>query len=240
MIHGLLGKKLGMSQLFDEQGNVIPVTIVEAGPCYITQLKTAETDGYNALQLGFERQRKNVKKPMQGHFKKSKVPYQRHMRELRIPDFFKFNSEEYQPGSVLTVNIFETGDVIDVIGKTKGKGFQGTIKRHNFSRGPESHGSMNVRRPGSIGQASYPARVFKGMKMSGQMGNKIHTVKNLEIVRIDEENNLLFIKGGIPGSNGTIVFVRDAKTGSRKEQQERPLVAISADEFKETVKTEEN
>jgi len=240
MIHGLLGKKLGMSQIFDETGNVIPVTIVEAGPCYITQLKTTETDGYNALQIGFERQRKNVKKPMQGHFKKSKVPYQRHLRELRIPEFFQFNTDEYQLGSMLTVNIFEAGDVIDVVGKTKGKGFQGTIKRHNFSRGPESHGSMNVRRPGAIGQCAYPSRVFKGKKMSGQMGNKIHTVKNLEIVRVDEENNLLFIRGGIPGSNGTIVFVRDARTGSRKEQKERPLVAVSADEQKGAVKTEEN
>ena len=223
MIHGLLGRKLGMSQLFDENGIVIPVTIIKAGPCYITQLKTIEKDGYNAIQIGFERKMKNVKKPMQGHFKKAAVPFQRFTKEIRIPEDNNFDPAEHKLGEIITVSTFRDGDIIDVSGTSKGKGFQGTVKRHNFAIGPRSHGSMNVRRPGSIGQSAYPARVFKGMKMSGHMGNENHTTKNLVIVKIDKENNLLFIKGSVPGHANSLVYVKDAKTGSKIEQRQRPL-----------------
>ena len=221
MSHALLGRKLQMMQVFSDEGPVVPVTVVQAGPCPIVQVKTVEQDGYAAVQIAYEPSKKNISKPVRGHFKKSKLKPHRHLREIR---FAESVPAEAAVGAEMTVAIFSAGDVVDVIGTTKGKGFQGTIKRHNFSRGRETHGNMNVRRPGSIGQCSTPSRVFKGMKMAGQTGNARKTVKNLEVIRVDLENNLLFIKGAIPGPNGGLVFVRDAKTGATKDQRQRPLV----------------
>ncbi|MGE3853449.1 MAG: 50S ribosomal protein L3 [Planctomycetota bacterium] len=221
MTHALLGRKISMTQLFAEDGRMIPVTVIQVGPCPVVQVRTKEKDGYVAIQIGYDELKKNVTKPMKGHFRKAKVPPQRHLREIRL------NGKDAAPvevGTELTAKIFQIGDIVDVIGTTKGKGFQGTVKRHHFSRGAESHGSMNVRQPGSIGQSSDPSRVFKGMRMGGHMGASQATVKNVEVVRIDTEANVIFVKGSIPGPNGGVVLVRDARTGSTKEQRERPLV----------------
>lgn len=202
---GILGKKIGMTNIYDENGMNIPCTIVEASPNVVTQVKTEESDGYSAVQIGYsEKKEKNTTKSLQGHFKKAKTSPKRKVVELR--NFEK----EVGLGDNLTVEDFEEGDFVDVTGTSKGKGFQGVVKRHNFSGvGQGSHGQHNrVRAPGSIGAASDPARVFKGMKMGGQMGNKRVTTTNLKIVKIIPEESLLFIKGAIPGHNGSTVLVR--------------------------------
>ena len=200
----IIGKKIGMTQIFDEQGVVIPVTVVEAGPCVVTQVKTVETDGYNSIQLGFgEVKEKKVNKPMKGHFKKSKLPLKKHLREFRLED-----ASDVKVGDEIKLDVFVAGDKIDVQGTSKGKGFQGVIKRHGQSRGPMGHGSMYHRRPGSMGSTSTPGRVFKGKKLPGHMGCVTVTVQNLEIVKVDMDKNVLLIKGSMPGVKGAILKIK--------------------------------
>ena len=212
MINGIIGKKVGMTQLFAADGTVTPVTVIKAGPCVIVQKKSAAgRDGYDAVQLGLVEDRpvklKNVTKPMQGHFEKTGggTPPTRVLKEFRVSDA---NGSEVNVGDKVLVDQFAEGDSIELIGKSKGRGFQGTIKRHHFSRGPESHGSMNVRRPGSIGQSAYPSRVIKGTRSSGHMGDARVTIKGLTVARVDVENNLLMVRGAVPGANGSVVIVR--------------------------------
>lgn len=207
MTKGLIGKKIGMTQIFDEAGKVVPVTVIEAGPCVVTQLKTAENDGYEAVQLGFgDVSPKHTNKPMTGHFKKNDLPFKRTLKEFRLDDISNVNV-----GDVLKADVFAAGDVIDVSGVSKGKGFQGAIKRHNQHRLKETHGTGPVvRQAGSMGACSSPSRIFKGKGMAGHMGAENVTVQNLVIVKIDAENNLIAIKGAIPGPKGGIVVIADA------------------------------
>lgn len=206
MVNTILGRKLGMTQVWDENDNVVPVTVIQAGPCTVSQVKTKATDGYDAVQIGFgEIKPKHVNKPLAGHFKAQGVEPMRYLREVRVE-----NAEEYKPGDQVTVEIFAETKAVDVTGTSKGKGFQGTIKRWNFSRGPMTHGSRNQRRPGSIGQCAYPARVRKGLHMAGHMGNERVTVKNLKLVRVDAEQNLLLVKGAVPGGKNALVQVHMA------------------------------
>ena len=207
MTKGLIGKKIGMTQIFDEAGKVVPVTVIEAGPCVVTQLKTAENDGYEAVQLGFgDVSPKHTNKPMTGHFKKNDLPFKRTLKELRLDDISNVNV-----GDVLKADVFAAGDVIDVSGVSKGKGFQGAIKRHNQHRLKETHGTGPVvRQAGSMGACSSPSRIFKGKGMAGHMGAENVTVQNLVIVKIDAENNLIAIKGAIPGPKGGVVCITDA------------------------------
>ena len=200
---GIIGKKVGMTQLFDDDGNVVAVTVVQAGPCPVTQVRTLDTDGYEAVQLAFEGCKdKHISKPELGHLKKAGLKQgMRHLVEFDGPGDLKI-------GDTVTVEAFEDGQAVTAIGVSKGKGFQGTIKRHNFSRGPETHGSHNVRQPGSIGASAYPARVFKGMRMSGHMGAQRVTQQGLKIVRRDVENNLLLIKGSVPGAKNSVVVIK--------------------------------
>ena len=205
MTKGLIGKKIGMTQIFDEAGKVVPVTVIEAGPCVVTQLKTAENDGYEAVQLGFgDLSPKHVNKPMTGHFKKNDLPFKRTLKEFRLDDISNVNV-----GDVLKADVFAAGDVIDVSGVSKGKGFQGAIKRHGQSRGPMAHGSKYHRHAGSNGACSDPSKVFKGKHMPGHMGNVQVTVQNLEIVRVDTENNLLLVKGAVPGPKKSLVTIKE-------------------------------
>lgn len=202
----ILGRKLGMTQLFMDNGTVVPVTVVEAGPCVVTQKKTAQTDGYNAIQLGFEDIReKLVTKPLQGHFKKAGVPFKRNLREYHVD-----NTDEYSLGQEIKVDVFEKGDIVDVQGTSKGKGFQGTIKRHNAHRGPMTHGSRNQRKPGSIGACADPSRVIKGKKLPGHMGAQTVTVQNIEVVGIDLDKNVLLVKGAVPGAKGGLLSISKA------------------------------
>lgn len=210
MISGIIGRKLGMTQIFAEDGTVTPVTVIKAGPCVVVQTKSAAgRDGYNAVQLGLVEDKpvrlKNVSKPLQGHFEKTGggLPPTRVLKEIRLSA-----EPEAAIGDQIKADIFADGDEIEVIGKSKGRGFAGTIKRHNFSRGPESHGSMNVRKPGSIGQSAYPSRVIKGTKSSGHMGDARVTVKGLTVAKVDIDNNLLMIRGAVPGANGSLVVVK--------------------------------
>ncbi len=217
---GLLGRKLGMAQVFDENGVVTPVTIIEAGPCYVTQLKTEDSDGYTAVQIGFsEVKEKRLSKGQQGHLgllKKGKghkkghnIPALRYLREFRTKDV-----AEHTVGQTLTVEQFEIGERIDVSGKTKGKGFAGVVKRYGFGGGIKTHGqSDRWRAPGSIGGTSGTARVFKGKRMPGRMGNDSHTAQNLEVMRVDAERNLLAVKGSIPGAKGSLVVIQKAAKG---------------------------
>ncbi len=201
---GLLGKKIGMTSVFSADGKNVPCTVIEVGPCVVTQVKTVETDGYNALQLGFEEQKeKHCTKPELGHFKKAGVTPKRHLAE------FKGFDSEYKLGDVIDVALFSENDFVDVVGTSKGKGFQGVVKRHGFGGvGQSTHGQHNrLRAPGSIGACSYPAKVFKGMRMAGQTGNERVTVQNLKVVKVIPEYNVLMIKGSIPGSKGSIVMV---------------------------------
>ncbi len=201
---GIIGKKIGMTSFFQEDGKQIQCTVIEAGPCYVTQVKTDETDGYNAIQIGFdERKEKNTPKPLLGHFEKSKVTPKKKLVEIRDFDF------EANVGDTLTVDIFEEGDIVDVAANSKGKGFQGVVKRHGFGGvGMATHGQHNRgRAPGSIGAASYPARVFKGMRMAGRMGGKRVKMRNLTVVKIFEEKNLLLVSGSIPGHTGSYVII---------------------------------
>jgi len=210
MISGIIGRKLGMTQLFAEDGTVTPVTVIKAGPCVVVQTKSAAgRDGYNAVQLGLVEEKpvriKNVTKPLRGHFEKTGggVPPTRVLKEIRLT-----NEPEAAIGDQIKVDVFADGDAVEVVGKSKGRGFAGTIKRHNFARGPESHGSMNVREPGSIGQSAYPSRVIKGTRSSGHMGDARVTVKGLTVAKVDVENNLLMVRGAVPGANGSLVVVK--------------------------------
>jgi len=199
---GILGKKIGMTQVFDEEGNVVPVTVVQAGPCQVVQVKTLERDGYEAVQLGFDeiKKLKRVTKPMLGHFKKAGVPPYRVLREFKMSG--------YEVGQTITVELFQKGDIVHVSGITKGKGFQGIMKRHGAHGGPASHGSKFHRAPGSIGSSAFPSRVWKGHAMPGRMGGERVTVRNLKIVDVKPEMNLLLIKGAIPGPKGGYVEIR--------------------------------
>ena len=210
MISAIIGRKLGMTQIFAADGTVTPVTVIKAGPCVVVQTKTAAgKDGYNAVQLGLVEDKpvklKNVSKPMRGHFEKTGggVPPTRILKEIRLQ-----NEPEENIGDQVKADVFADGDRVEVIGTSKGKGFAGTIKRHHFARGPMSHGSMNIRAPGSIGQSAYPSRVIKGTRSSGHMGDERVTIKGLSVVRIDAENNLIMIRGAVPGANGSLVVVK--------------------------------
>lgn len=207
MKKGIIGKKIGMTQIFDESGKVIPVTVVEAGPCVVVQKKTVENDGYAAVQLGFgDEKATRVNKPIKGHFDKADAAYKKNLKEFRLED-----CESVNVGDILKADTFAPGDMVDVSGTSKGKGFQGTIKRHNNSRLKETHGSGPVHRhAGSMGACSSPSRIFKGKGMPGQMGNEKVTVQNLEIVKVDAENNLIALKGAIPGPKGRIVSIVDS------------------------------
>ena len=207
MKKAIIGKKVGMTQIFDENGKVIPVTVVEAGPCVVSQKKTVETDGYNAVQIGYGDVRpKLVNKPMKGHFDKSDVAPKKVLKECRFDDISSYNI-----GDIIKVDIFENGEKVDVIGTSKGKGYAGVIKRWNFRRLKETHGTgPTVRKGGSIGACSDPSRVFKGKKMAGHLGAERVTVQNLKIAKVDSENNLIAIKGAVPGPNGGIVLIRDS------------------------------
>ena len=206
MVSTILGRKIGMTQVFDEDDNVVPVTVIQAGPCVVSQVKTVATDGYDAVQIGFGSIKKNrVNKPMAGHFAKAGVEPMRYLREVRVA-----NGEDHKVGDVVTVADFAEVKNVDVTGTSKGKGFQGTIKRWNFSRGPMTHGSRNQRRPGSIGQCAYPSRLRKGLHMAGHMGDERVTVKNLKLVRVDAEQNLMLVKGAVPGGKNGLVSIRMA------------------------------
>jgi large subunit ribosomal protein L3 len=205
----ILGKKVGMTQVFREDGTVVPVTVVEAGPCKVTAVRKADRDGYKAVQLGFgEVAERKLTKAEMGHLKKADAGALRHLCEFRDEDLGAEGDEGPNVGDDATVGQFEAGQKVKVAGVSKGKGFQGGIKRHNFSRGPVTHGSHNVRAPGSIGASTFPSRVFKGMRMPGQMGNKRVTQKGLEIADVDAERNLLLIKGSVPGGRNAILEIR--------------------------------
>ncbi len=213
MINGIIGRKIGMTQIFAADGTVTPVTVIKAGPCVVVQKKTAAgPDGYDAVQLGLVDDKplklKNVTKPMRGHFEKTGggTPPTRVLREFRLMN----GGDGANVGDKVLVDQFADGEVVDVIGQSKGRGFAGTIKRHNFNRGPESHGSMNVRAPGSIGASAYPSRVIKGNRSSGHMGDARITIKNLTVARVDAANHLLMIRGAVPGANGSVVIVKKA------------------------------
>jgi len=203
MLQAFLGKKIGMSQIFRQDGRVVPVTVIQAGPCVVTQIKTKETDGYEAVQIGFG-EAKRLNKPMAGHLKNNPSRY---LREVRADGV-----TEHQVGQRISADIFQPGELVDVIGTSRGRGFAGTVKRHGFSGGPRTHGqSDRARAPGSIGAGTFPGRIFKGLRMAGHMGNERITVKNLEVVRVDTERNLLLLKGGVPGAPNGLLLIR--KTG---------------------------
>ena len=204
MKKALIGKKLGMTQIFDENGTVIPVTVLEAGPCVVAQVKTLENDGYEAVQLGFGEVKENkLNKPEKGHFAKANIAPKKHLREFRLDSV-----EGVNVGTELTVNVFAEGDKLDIQGTTKGKGFQGVIKRHGQSRGPMGHGSMYHRRPGSMGSTSTPGRVFKGKKLPGHMGRNTVTIQNLDVVKVDTDKNVILVKGSVPGAKGAILKIK--------------------------------
>ena len=206
MKKGLIGKKVGMTQVFDEKGNVIPVTVIEAGPCVVAQVKTVDNDGYNAIQLGFgDVKEKHTNKPQRGHFSKAKLAVKKHLREFRVDTV-----DEVKVGDEIKADIFEAGEKIDVQGITKGKGFQGVIKRHGGHRGPMTHGSMYHRRPGSMGACSTPSRVFKGKKLPGHMGTNKVTIQNLDVVKVDMDKNVILVKGSVPGAKGAILKIKSA------------------------------
>ncbi len=201
---GLIGRKIGMTQVFAETGESIPATVIEAGPCPVIQKKTSERDGYCALQLGFgEKKKSRVRKPEAGHAAKAGVPVPRHVRELRFDE-----GEEFEIGQELTVELFQQGDIVSVTGRSKGRGFAGVMKRHGMSGGDETHGCGSQRVPGSLGSAAYPARVFKGRRLPGHMGDARVTVRNLEVVRVDAESNVLVIRGAVPGPRNGILLIR--------------------------------
>ena len=205
MKKAILGKKIGMTQIFDENGRAIPVTVVEAGPCTVVQVKTKDADGYEAIQLGFgEVKEKKLIKPTKGHFTKANVTPKKHLREFRLEEI------SYNVGDEIKADIFTAGEAVDVTGTSKGKGFQGVIKRHGQSRGPMGHGSMYHRRPGSMGSTSTPGRVFKGKKLPGHMGRVTVTIQNLDVVRVDMDKNVILVKGSVPGNKGAILKIRNS------------------------------
>ena len=207
---GILGRKIGMTQIFTEHGEVIPVTVVEAGPVVVTQVKTTENDGYTAIQVGFgDAKEKSLNKPQKGHLAAANT-LKKHLKEFRVDSV-----EEYTVGQEIKADLFAAGELIDVTGISKGKGFQGPIKRHGQSRGPETHGSRYHRRPGSMGACSYPGRVFKNKKLAGHMGSVKVTVQNLEVVRVDADKNFILVKGAIPGAKGSVVTLKEAVKASK-------------------------
>ena len=211
MKKGIIGKKVGMTQIFDEKGNVIPVTAIETEGNIVAQIKTVETDGYQSVQLGYgDVKDKHINKPEAGHFAKAKLPNKKHIREFRLDSV-----ENYKVGDEVKVDIFEAGEKVDIQGTSKGKGFQGVIKRHGQHRGPMGHGSMYHRRPGSMGATSTPGRVFKGKKLPGHMGKVTVTIQNLEIVKVDTDKNVLLVKGSVPGPKGAILKVKSTVKASK-------------------------
>ena len=212
MVNAILGKKLGMTQVFAENGDVIPVTVLKAGPCVVVQRKTSQADGYDAAQLGLVEvpPPRRVKKPMEGHFKKGNANPVRFLREVRLAQ----DGGEVKVGDKVLVDVFAVNDLVDVVGISKGRGFAGNIKRHHFMRGRESHGNTNVREHGSIGSNTYPAHVFKGLRMAGHLGNGRVTTRNLGLFGIDKEAGLVFIKGAVPGATRGIVFIRKSAQGN--------------------------
>jgi large subunit ribosomal protein L3 len=204
MIRGILGKKIGMTQIFDDEGRAVPVTVVEVGPCVVVQRKSEAKDGYEAVQLGLVETtpRKNVPKPISGHFSAAGVPPTRFVAEVPVDA-----DDEAKPGDAVLAEIFDVDDAVHVVGRSKGRGFQGVIKRHGFGGGRASHGSMFHRAPGSIGRSAWPSRVFPGQGMPGQHGNKRVTIKNARIVKVDTDRNLLFLKGGVPGARNSYVRI---------------------------------
>ena len=206
MKKGIIGKKIGMTQIFDEKGNVIPVTVIETAGNVVAQIKTVETDGYDAIQLGYgEVKDKHINKPEAGHFAKAKLANKKHLREFRLDSI-----DGYKVGDEVKADIFATGEKVDIQGTSKGKGFQGVIKRHGQHRGPMGHGSMYHRRPGSMGSTSTPGRVFKGKKLPGHMGRVTVTIQNLDVVRVDMDKNVILVKGSVPGAKGAILKVKSA------------------------------
>ena len=210
MIQGLIGRKIGMTQLFDEESVMVIGTLIEAGPCYVVGKKNKERDGYDAVQLGFHEDKpQRFNKAKTGLFNKAKVP------SLRVLKEFKADNDEYNEGDIVKADVFNTGDVLDITGVSKGKGFAGTMKRYNFHGQPMSHGGMAHRRQGAIGQASYPGRVWKGIKMPGRMGGVNHTVQGVKVVSVDADKNILFVKGSIPGPNGGTVILKRTSKGDK-------------------------
>ena len=207
---GILGRKIGMTQIFTEAGEVVPVTVVEAGPVVVTQVKTIENDGYNAVQVGFvDAKEKSLNKPQKGHLAAANT-LKKHLKEFRVESV-----DAYTVGQEIKADVFAAGEMIDVTGISKGKGFQAPLKRHGQSRGPESHGSRYHRRPGSMGACSYPGRVFKNKKLAGHMGSVKVTVQNLEVVRVDADKNFILVKGAIPGAKGSVVTIKEAVKASK-------------------------
>ena len=209
---GLLGKKIGMTQIFSEAGEMIPVTVIEAGPCVVTQLKTEETDGYKAVQIGFEDQKEHrLTKPLKGHFAKAGVACKKYLGEFRLED-----GDAYELGQTITVADFEEGAKLDITGTSKGKGTQGNIKRHHHRRGPMTHGSKHKRLPGGLAAATYPSRVFRGNKAPGRTGRDTVTMQNLELVKVIADRNLLLVKGAVPGNKGGLLRIKYAVKGQTK------------------------
>ncbi len=204
MKKAIIGKKIGMTQVFDENDRAIPVTVVEAGPCVVVQKKTMEVDGYEALQLAYGQvKERRMTKPVKGHYDKNGIEYKKLIREFKLDDY-----AGYETGQVILADLFVAGERVDISGKSKGKGFQGNIKRHNQARGPMSHGSKYHRRPGSMGSSATPGKVPKGKKLPGQMGNKNVTALNLQVVKVDVDNNVILIKGAVPGIRGSVVTIK--------------------------------
>jgi large subunit ribosomal protein L3 len=222
MVNGIIGKKVGMTQLFLEDGTVAPATVLEAGPCVVVQGKNVQTDGYDAVQIGLvEQKRFKANKATEGHYKKANVPATRVRQEVRVAK----GAEAPQLGAQVLCSMFAAGERVDVVGTSKGRGFQGTVKRHHFRGGDATHGSMFHRAPGSIGASSYPSRVIKGMRMHGHMGMDRVTTRNLKVLRVDEENNLIVVRGAVPGANGNYVLIRKAvaaKPEPKPQLQEKP------------------
>lgn len=204
---GLLGNKIGMTQIFNESGNVVPVTIVKVGPCVVTQIKTVLSDGYNAIQIGYLNvSNKVLTQPELGHLQKSNIQPLKYLKEFRVN-----NPEDFTVGQIITASSFNEGQLIDITGKSSGKGFSGLQKRHNFARGPMTHGSKNHRAPGSIGMGTHPGRVLPGKRMSGQLGNKTVNIKKLKIIQVNTEENILVIKGSVPGKPGNLLNIKPSK-----------------------------
>lgn len=215
---GILGKKVGMTQVFGEAGGVIPVTVIEAGPCFVTQIKTKERDGYGAVQLGLEETKpKRLTKGQMGHLQRNKLPPLRHLREIRMDD-----ADQYEEGQKVRVSIFDVGDRVDVTGISKGRGFAGVVKRYGFKGGPKTRGQSDRHRaPGSIGQTTTPGRVYKGKRMAGRMGNERVTVQNLEVVLVDPERNLLAVKGAVPGARNGLLLIKEARKTREARRENR-------------------
>jgi len=207
---GILGKKVGMTQVFDESGEVIPVTIIEAGPCFVTQKKTVKQDGYTAIQLGFKEVKpKRLTQPQRGHLRRNNLPPLRYLREIRMSEG---DLEDYEEGQKISIGIFEVGEIVDVVGTSKGRGFAGVVKRHGFRGGPKTRGQSDRHRaPGSIGQTTTPGRVFKGKRMAGRMGNQRVSVQDLQVVLVDPQRNLLAVKGSVPGARNGLLLIKEAR-----------------------------